>query len=53
VCCGDATSFLATRFELQRTFQLQRLSTADMRAIAGGLIQTHALEEAVSRIAAW
>jgi mRNA-degrading endonuclease toxin of MazEF toxin-antitoxin module len=49
-CCGDATSFLASRFELNRTFMPQRLTTTDMRAVATGLVQTHGLEAAIARL---
>ncbi|MBI4492220.1 MAG: hypothetical protein HY690_05450 [Chloroflexi bacterium] len=49
-CCGDLTSIMARTLPLQRPFVPQRLSLADMRAIANGLMETHGLAGALARL---
>lgn len=49
-CCGDATAFAARRFDLRQRPQLRWLPTADMVAIAWGLVETHQLHAAVRRV---
>ncbi len=50
-CCGDLTTVLASALPLKQPFTPQRLSFADMRAIAHGIAETHGLDAAMRRIA--
>jgi len=48
-CCGDATTFAATRFVMRGRPQPQWLPLADLATIARGVIDTHQLETAIGR----
>ena len=49
-CCGDATSFVHADFDLVGRPEPPRLALDDMSRIAWGLVETHQLESAVSRL---